>query len=118
MTERGAVFSSRWGMMLAMLGMAIGTGNIWRFPRVAASNGGGAFLVAWVVFLLFSGACNIVVAYGCEEKTWVNFRMFGMIGMSVVFVGAQMFWILKWVRELDEEALGREASTSEAPPDL
>ena len=38
-------FSSRWGMMLAMLGMAVGTGNIWRFPRIAASNGGGSFLV-------------------------------------------------------------------------
>mgnify|MGYP006153747031 CR=1 FL=1 len=38
-------FSSRWVMMLAMLGMAVGTGNIWRFPRIAAQNGGGEFLV-------------------------------------------------------------------------
>ena len=76
--------------------------------------------LAWVLFLLFSGACNIVVAYGCEERTWVNFRMFGMIGMSVVFVGAQMFWIVKWAREMDEEAVRNEAtvSASEAPPDL
>ena len=39
-------FSSRWGMLVAMLGMAVGTGNIWRFPRIAASNGGGANFVA------------------------------------------------------------------------
>ena len=39
-------FSSRWVMMLAMLGMAVGTGNIWRFPRIAAQNGSGEFLVA------------------------------------------------------------------------
>ena len=32
--------------MLAMLGMAVGTGNIWRFPRIAAKNGGGEFLDA------------------------------------------------------------------------
>ena len=34
-------FSSRWVMMLTMLGMAVGTGNIWRFPRIAAQNGVG-----------------------------------------------------------------------------
>ena len=37
----GAVFTSRWTMMLVMLGMAVGTGNIWRFPRIVAKNGGG-----------------------------------------------------------------------------
>lgn len=48
MTER---FSSRWALILAAVGMAIGTGNIWRFPRVAAANGGGAFLIPWLLFL-------------------------------------------------------------------
>jgi NSS family neurotransmitter:Na+ symporter len=47
MNER---FNTRTGMMLAMLGMAVGTGNIWRFPRIAAKNGGGEFLVAWFFF--------------------------------------------------------------------
>ena len=47
----GSVFTSRWTMMLVMLGMAVGTGNIWRFPRIVAKNGGGEFLIAWVVFL-------------------------------------------------------------------
>ena len=46
-----AVFSSRWGLILATLGMAIGTGNLWRFPRVLASNGGGTFLIPWALFL-------------------------------------------------------------------
>ena len=44
-------FGSRLGMMLTMLGMAVGTGNIWRFPRIAVQNGGGEFLIAWFVFL-------------------------------------------------------------------
>ena len=46
------LFSSRWGLLLAAIGMAVGTGNIWRFPRIAAQNGGGAFLIPWFVFLL------------------------------------------------------------------
>ena len=45
-------FSSRWGLLAAAIGMAVGTGNIWRFPRVLAANGGGAFLIPWLVFLL------------------------------------------------------------------
>ncbi len=44
-------FSSRWGIVLAGLGMAVGTGNLWRFPRIAAQNGGGAFLIPWLLFL-------------------------------------------------------------------
>ena len=44
-------FSSRWGLILAGLGMAVGTGNMWRFPRIAAQNGGAAFLIPWFVFL-------------------------------------------------------------------
>ncbi len=51
MTENNNQFSTRWGILLAAIGMAVGTGNIWRFPRVAAANGGGAFLIAWLLFM-------------------------------------------------------------------
>ena len=44
-------FTSRWGLLIAALGMAVGTGNIWRFPRILAQNGGGAFLIPWLLFL-------------------------------------------------------------------
>jgi intracellular septation protein len=50
---------------------------------------------AWIAFFLFSGACNLYVAYGYDEATWMNFKMFGMTGMSVVFVVAQMAWIIR-----------------------
>ncbi len=62
-------FSSRLGMMLAMLGMAVGTGNIWRFPRIAAKNGGGEFLVAWIVFLLLWSIPLVLVEFGLGRKT-------------------------------------------------
>jgi NSS family neurotransmitter:Na+ symporter len=44
-------FSNRWGIVLASLGMAIGAGNLWRFPRLAGQYG-GSFLLLWVIFLL------------------------------------------------------------------
>ena len=47
-TER---FSSRLGLLFTIVGMAVGTGNIWRFPRIAAQNGGGEFLIPWILFL-------------------------------------------------------------------
>ena len=53
--ELSQTFTSKWGLIVSVLGIAIGTGNIWRFPRIAAQNGGetgaGAFLVAWITFL-------------------------------------------------------------------
>ena len=60
----GDRFNSRMGMMLAMLGMAVGTGNIWRFPRIAAKNGGGEFLVAWIVFLFIWSIPIILLEFG------------------------------------------------------
>ena len=45
-------FTSRLGFILASLGMAMGTGNIWRFPRVAGSEGGGALVITWMLALL------------------------------------------------------------------
>ncbi len=63
------VFSSRWTMMLAMLGMAVGTGNIWRFPRIAAKNGGGEFLIAWIAFLFLWSIPIILLEFGMGRKT-------------------------------------------------
>ncbi len=69
MTGKHEAFSSRWVMILAMLGMAVGTGNIWRFPRIAAQNGGGEFLIAWIVFLFMWSIPLILVEFGMGRKT-------------------------------------------------
>ena len=45
-------FDSRVGMILAMAGSAVGLGNLWRFPFLAAQNGGGAFIFVYLVLLL------------------------------------------------------------------
>ncbi len=92
MTSRSEVFASRWGMMLAMLGMAVGTGNIWRFPRIVATNGGGSFLIAWVVFLLAWSIPLILVEFALGKAT-----RSGTIGAFGKLVGRRFAWMGTWV---------------------
>jgi len=86
------VFSSRWGMLLAMLGMAVGTGNIWRFPRIAASNGGGSFLVAWACFLLLWSVPLLIIEFGMGKGT-----RRGAIGAFVSTLGERFAWMGAWI---------------------
>ncbi|MDD2973303.1 MAG: sodium-dependent transporter [Lachnospiraceae bacterium] len=48
-------FKSRLGFILLSAGCAIGIGNVWRFPYVAGNNGGGAFVLCYVLFLIILG---------------------------------------------------------------
>ncbi len=48
-------WSSEWTFILAALGSAVGLGNIWRFPYVAGENGGGAFVLLYLFFVLAVG---------------------------------------------------------------
>ena len=81
-------FSSRWVMLLVMLGMAVGTGNIWRFPRIAAQNGGGEFIVAWMVFLFLWSIPLILVEFGIGRKTRV-----GVVGSFIHMMGPRWAWM-------------------------
>ncbi len=47
----------------------------------------------WVAFFLVSGAANLYVAYNFAEKVWVNFKLFGLLGLTVVFVLIQAAWL-------------------------
>lgn len=85
-------FSSKLGLILSVLGIAIGTGNIWRFPRIAAQNGGddgaGAFLIAWVTFLLLWSIPLIIAEYGMGR----NGRK-GVVGSFVALIGEKKGWL-------------------------
>jgi intracellular septation protein len=47
----------------------------------------------WVGFFMVSGAANIYVAYNFPENIWVNFKLFGLMGMTLVFVLLQGLWL-------------------------
>jgi len=47
----------------------------------------------WVAFFVFAGALNLYVAHRYEEATWVNFKLFGLMGLTFVFAIAQTVWL-------------------------
>ena len=51
MREKKLGYSSQMALVVSLIAGSVGTGNIWRFPRVVAMNGGGAFILAWLVML-------------------------------------------------------------------
>ena len=65
--HRGA-FSSRKVFILAAIGSAVGLGNIWRFPYVAYENGGGAFVLPYLIALLTAGLPFLLLDYGMGHR--------------------------------------------------
>lgn len=55
MKEQRGAFSSNFGTMMAVVGSAVGLGNIWRFPYLAGVNGGAAFLLLYLFLILLVG---------------------------------------------------------------
>ena len=59
---------NEWGsnlsFVLAMVGSAVGLGNIWRYPYVLYSNGGGAFYIPYIVAILLMGVPFLILEYG------------------------------------------------------
>ena len=81
-------FASRWGIVLAGLGMAVGTGNLWRFPRIAAQNGGGAFLVPWLLFLFAWSIPLLIAEFGLGRGA-----RRGPVGAFAKLTGGRTAWM-------------------------
>ena len=81
MEQKKNNFSSRWGFVLAAVGSAVGMANVWGFPAKMGSNGGGAFLVAYLFFVVLFSTVGLSAEYaigrrsrtgtlGSYEKAW------------------------------------------------
>lgn len=55
MNKKKSNFSGQLGFVLAAAGSAVGVGNLWRFPYLAAKDGGGLFLVIYLALVLTFG---------------------------------------------------------------
>lgn len=86
--ERLGEFSSRWGLLVSMIGIAIGTGNIWRFPRIAAKYEGGSFLIPWLLFLFLWSIPIILVEYAMGKGT-----RNGPVGAFARLIGPRYAWM-------------------------
>ena len=82
--EKRSLFSSRIGFVLAAAGSAVGLGNIWRFPYLAATYGGGIFLLVYIALVLTFGFTLMTAEVALGRKT----------GLSVI--GAYRSLSKKW----------------------
>jgi len=57
--------------------------------------------LAWVGFFIFAGALNLWVAFRFDEATWVNFKLFGLMGLTLVFALVQGIWISRRATETE-----------------
>ncbi len=62
--------------------------------------------LAWVAFFTIIGAVNLYVAYSYSEEIWVNFKLFGMLGLTLVFVILQGVYLARYMQDEDTPAPG------------
>ena len=97
--EKHANFGSRMGAIFAAAGSAVGLGNIWRFPMLVGDNGGAAFILIYIICILFVGIPIMVGEFVIGRHTQSNmieaFRqlapgkwwcIIGVMGIGVAFI--------------------------------
>ena len=55
--------------------------------------------LAWAAFFFAMGLANLYVAFTFDENTWVNFKLFGMLGLTLVFVLAQAAYMSRHIKD-------------------
>ncbi len=60
----------------------------------------------WVAYFALLGAVNLGVAYGLSEAAWIQFKVFGNLAITVLFIGGQMPWLARYIEAPEEAAAG------------
>ena len=112
--KKGQGFGSRMGLLLTLIGAAIGAGNFWRFPRVLTLNGGGAFLIAYtVIFFCFAipimwaehamgrstrhGLPGAFKDFVSKKHTWMGMFMTVIVLMIMATFTTVCAWVLRYL---------------------
>ena len=70
--NRRGFWSSRLGFILAASGSAVGLGNVWKFPYIVGENGGGAFVLIYLVCIFVIGTPIMLAEFTLGRKTYLN----------------------------------------------
>lgn len=115
MTEQRVNFGSKFGIIMAAAGSAVGLGNIWRFPVETGNNGGAAFLLVYIISVATLGIplmvaeffvgrhahSNIATAYKklTHNKFWGSIGFIGVIGATLIlgYYIVVAGWVLKYL---------------------
>jgi len=65
--------------------------------------------IAWTLFFVAMGAINLYVAFSFSEDTCVNFKLFGMMGMTILFIILQAFYLAKYISEVEQKTTPEES---------
>ena len=92
-------FSGRFGIIAAAAGSAVGLGNIWRFPYICGQNGGGAFLVVYILCVALVGLPILLAEFSIGRKAQSNayrafkvlspkkpWHLIGVLGIAAAFI--------------------------------
>jgi NSS family neurotransmitter:Na+ symporter len=109
-------WGSRFGFIMAAAGFSIGLGNIWRFPYMVGTNGGGAFVFVYLLIIILIGIPLFTMEVGLGRKTqkspvegmrsltkkgspWVSFGWLGVLAAFVIltYYIQIMGWILAYL---------------------
>ena len=93
-TKKKSSFSGSIGFVLSAAGSAVGVGNIWRFPYLAAKDGGGLFLIIYLLLVLTFGFTLLTTDVAIGRKTKQNaLKAFGVIHHKWKFLGYLTFLV-------------------------
>ena len=59
--------------------------------------------IGWVGFFIFAGAINLYIAYNFSTEFWVNFKVYGLLGLTFIFAIAQAIYISRYIKDVKEE---------------
>lgn len=113
MKEKRSTFSGHLGFILAASGSAVGLGNIWRFPYLAAKNGGGLFILVYIILALTFGfailTTEIAIGRHTKQGPLTAYKKidakWGFLGLIATVVPAMILpyysviggWIIKYI---------------------